>query len=99
MSERIMNIIGATALIAALVLTVGHVWNALQVEPKEVFTYHITDVQGNEIHGIPAPGEASEENGGVFLYADEVDFVLDEGDEIRVVWAEEDVFESIELAN
>jgi hypothetical protein len=104
MSERMKNICGAVALTVAVLLTISGVWNALKEEPTEnnvgngeAYTYHITAVIDDEIYGIPATGEESEDNGGIFLYADEVDFVLDEGDTIEVVWgAEEDLFESIE---
>lgn len=110
MSERMKNVFGALSMVVAVILTIGHLWNALQPEqPKEsnvgtnvgdgeAYTYNITAVIDDEIYGIPAEGEASDDNAGIFLYADEVGFVLDEGDTIEVVWgAEEDIFESITL--
>lgn len=63
----------------------------------EVYTYTITAVIDGEVHGIPVT-KASEGNRGIFLYADELDFIADEGDVIEVVWGEEeDVFERITL--
>lgn len=63
----------------------------------EVYTYTITAVIDDEVHGIPVT-KASEGNRGIFLYAHELDFIADEGDIIEVVWGEEeDVFERITL--
>lgn len=64
----------------------------------QTYTYVITDVNGNEIYGEPVPGEASEDNAGIFLYAEEVPFEVRNGDVISVVWGEEeDIFEEVTL--
>lgn len=61
------------------------------------YPYEITYVDNGEIHGIPLAKESCT-NKGIFLFEDEVDFQLDEGDKIEVIWGEnEDEFESITL--
>lgn len=61
----------------------------------ETYVYEITDINETEIHGIPLT-KASDGNRGIFLYKDEVDFEVELGDVIYVVWGEEeDEFASI----
>lgn len=61
----------------------------------EAYDYVITEVIGNEIHGLPTNKE-SYTNRGIFLFQDEVSFDVEVGDEISVVWGEEeDIFASI----
>lgn len=64
----------------------------------EEYAYVITEVNGDEINGVPLT-KASDENRGIFLLADEVSFDVKVGDQIIVVWGEyEDEFKSIERA-
>lgn len=70
------------------------------VGDNQTYTYEITDVgqgeAGNEIYGEAISEEASEDNAGIFLYAEEVGFDVQPGDVISVVWGEhEDEFASI----
>ncbi|WP_144509940.1 hypothetical protein [Bacillus sp. FJAT-22090] len=61
------------------------------------YEYEITSIEDNEIHGI-ALNRVSEDNQGIFLYKDELEFNVNVGDKIGVVWGEyEDEFERIEL--
>lgn len=65
-------------------------------DDNQPYTYEITEVTGNEIHGVPIDGEESDDNGGIFLYQSELDFDVQEGDLVTVVWGEyEDEFKSI----
>lgn len=60
------------------------------------YAYEITEINGDEINGVPL-NKASDGNRGIFLLADEVDFEVKVGDKIAVVWGEyEDEFKSIE---
>lgn len=60
------------------------------------YAYRITEISGNEVHGLPLNRE-SETNRGIFLYNDEIPFNVQVGDEIMVMWGEyEDEFLSIE---
>lgn len=64
----------------------------------EEYAYKITEVVGDEIHGLPLNKEGFG-NRGIFLYKHEVSFDVKAGDEIIVVWGEyEDEFERIERA-
>lgn len=64
------------------------------------YTYEIMEIdyQTKEAWGKPLD-KISEGNQGIYLYLDEVDFDLEPGDRITVVWGEhEDEFLSIERA-
>lgn len=62
------------------------------------YTYEITEINGNEINGLPLD-KASYGNRGILLYTSEVGFDVQIGDAISVVWGEyEDEFKSIEKA-
>lgn len=62
------------------------------------YAYAISHVDGDKVYGV-ALNKKSHSNGGIFLYADEIPFVADEGDKIIVVWGEEeDEFEVISRA-
>lgn len=62
----------------------------------EEYSYKVTEIIGDEIHGV-AIDKVSSDNAGIFLYASEVSFDVQIGDNLVVVWgAEEDVFKSIE---
>jgi uncharacterized lipoprotein NlpE involved in copper resistance len=64
----------------------------------EEYAYTITAVIDDEVYGIPLNKESST-NKGIFLYKSEIGFDVGEGDNIVVVWGEEeDIFESIEKA-
>lgn len=61
------------------------------------YTYEVTSIEGNEVHGI-ALNRVSYDNKGIFLYDDELTFDVSIGDVIAVVWGQyEDEFISIEL--
>jgi hypothetical protein len=79
-----------------------------QVEKEEVvesnvgngeeYAYTITAIIDDEVYGIPLNKESST-NKGIFLYQSEIGFEVGEGDNIVVVWGEEeDIFQSIERA-
>lgn len=73
-----------------------HVPIGTNVGNGEPYTYEITEVAGDEIHGV-ALDKISNDNRGIFLLADEVPFETKSGDKITVVWGEyEDEFVSIE---
>lgn len=62
------------------------------------YAYKVTEVTDSEINGLPL-NYASEGNQGILLYPEEVAFDVKVGDEILVVWGEnEDEFELIEKA-
>lgn len=62
------------------------------------YTYEITEINGDEINGVPLD-RISSENGGIFLFQSEVSFDVKVGDTISVVWGKyEDEFASIECA-
>ena len=64
----------------------------------EKYAYEITEINGDEINGIPL-NKASNDNAGILLFEDEVGFDVEVGDKIVVVWGEyEDEFVSIERA-
>lgn len=59
------------------------------------YDYLITDIDGEEINGIPLD-KASLDNQGILLFKDEVSFDVKVGDKIQVVWGEqEDEFQRI----
>ncbi|QJI52316.1 hypothetical protein [Psychrobacillus phage Perkons] len=61
------------------------------------YEYQITVIEDNEIHGIPL-NKMSDDNQGIFLYDNELDFNVNIGDKIVVIWGQyEDEFERIEL--
>ena len=65
----------------------------------ETYEYKITSIKGNEISGVPV-NKQSNDNQGIFLYTDELDFTAHVGDKIAVVWGEyEDEFKSITKIN
>lgn len=65
----------------------------------EAYTYKITEIIGDEIHGEPT-NKISSDNRGILLFQDEVSFSVSEGDVISVIWGnEEDEFESITKVN
>lgn len=62
----------------------------------QTYSYTVTEVKGEEIHGVPLD-KYSCTNKGIFLLKDEVSFEVNVGDAIEVVWGEnEDEFASIE---
>lgn len=62
------------------------------------YAYEITEINGNEIHGV-ALNKKSSTNAGIFLYKNELDFKVKVGDKIVVMWGEyEDEFELIDRA-
>jgi len=62
----------------------------------EPYSYVITEVDGDEIHGKPL-NKISYDNRGIFLYQSEVSFNVKVGDKITVVWGDyEDEFVSID---
>jgi hypothetical protein len=62
------------------------------------YAYTITAIIDDEVYGIPLNKE-SYTNKGIFLYQSEIGFEVGEGDNIIVVWGEEeDIFQSIERA-
>lgn len=64
----------------------------------KAYTYEITEINGDEINGVPLD-RISDENGGIFLFQSEVSFDVKVGDTISVVWGEyEDEFASIQRA-
>lgn len=64
----------------------------------EQYAYEITEINGDEINGLPL-NKISDDNRGILLYQNEVAFDVKIGDKIIVVWGEyEDVFKSIEKA-
>lgn len=66
------------------------------VGDNQSYQYKITNIEGNEINGKPLDN-ISDDNKGVFLYKNELDFFVNEGDKISIVWGEEeDIFKSIE---
>lgn len=59
------------------------------------YNYTITSIEGNKIHG-KATNKISNDNHGIFLYKDELPFNVTKGDNIQVIWGEEeDIFKSI----
>lgn len=63
-----------------------------------MYAYKITQVDDKEVRGYPLNYE-SRGNRGIYLYPEEVGFDVKVGDEIGVVWGEEeDEFKSIEPA-
>lgn len=59
------------------------------------YDYLVTDIDGEEINGIPLD-KASLDNQGILLFKDEVSFDVKVGDKIQVVWGQqEDEFERI----
>jgi|SRR5690606_26476514 len=61
------------------------------------YEFIVSNVSGDEIHGIPVNG-ATDDVKGILLYDDEIEFTADEGDRIGVVWGkEEDEFKNIRL--
>lgn len=66
---------------------------------NESYTYKITSVSNNEVHG-EATNNISLDNAGIFLYQSELDFNVQPGDTISVVWGQyEDEFKSIKIVN
>ena len=73
----------------------SHVFVESNVGDGLTYKYVITEVFDNEIHGLPLNRE-SYTNRGIFLLQDDVSFDVKVGDEIAVVWGEEeDEFQSI----
>lgn len=61
---------------------------------EEIYMYEITDAN-YEIYG-DAINKKSHDNYGIFLYSSELDFEVEKGDVISIVWGdEEDEFKSI----
>lgn len=69
------------------------------VNNGQSYEYEITSINGDEIRGIPL-NKISNDNKGITLYTDELDFNAHVGDKVAVVWGEyEDEFKSITKLN
>ena len=69
---------------------------ASNVRDNQSYQYVVTNIEGNEIYG-KAINKISEDNHGIFLYKNEVNFNINVGDKLAIVWGkEEDIFKSIE---
>jgi len=102
-----MNKLAAAILSLSLSFTSFHFADKMEQKEQEQnnvgngeeYSYIITDVIGNEVHGLPLDKE-SDDNKGIFLYEEELTFEVAVGDKIVVVWGEyEDEFKSIEKLN
>lgn len=108
---KIDKAIGALMIVASVLILVWAINNSVNSandrietekelqELKEFITYEyvVTDIAGYEIYSRPL-NKISESNQGLLLFDYELDFKVNEGDKIAVIYGEyEDEFYSIEL--
>ena len=97
MNKLAKFLITATAAVTTIIGCSKEVEIGTNVGNGEPYSYEITNINGDEIYGT-AIDKISNDNRGIFLYADEVPFYVKPGDKIAVTWGEEeDQFAKIEL--